>query len=174
MEISITGNYTVPNFNFDLEIAYLNLLGDKIEQNLLQKFLLPKVKSEELEIYICTDGKSAESYVQKISKTDRGKFLTFYFWLSYPKIVKQINENMSVEMDLVVFTNEFFACLKQVLTHYKIDEKLITQTQQEILDEITTSETYIFKISEQETAWRMGRKLALEECKSKSNEIVRT
>ena len=163
MEISITGSYTVPNFNFDLEIAYLNLLGDKIEQNLLQKFPLPKVKAEELEIYICTDGKSAESYVQKISKTDRGKFLTFYFWLPYPKIVKQINENMSVEMDLVVFTNEFFTCLKQVLTNYHISEKPIAQTQQEILDEITANETYVFKISEQETEWRMGRKLVLEE-----------
>jgi hypothetical protein len=166
MEISITGNYTVPNFNFDLEIAYLNLLGDKIEQNLLQKFLLPKVKSEELEIYICTDGKSAESYAQKISKTDRGKFLTFYFWLPYPKIVKQINEDMSVEIDLMVFTNEFFACLKQVLIPYNISEQPITQTQQEILDEITNNEMYVFKISEQETEWRKGRKLVLEDFKN--------
>jgi hypothetical protein len=170
MEISITGNYTVPNFNFDLEIAYLNLLGDKIEQNLLHKFPLPKVKSQELEIYICTDGKSTESFIQKISKTDKGKFLTFYFWLPYTKIVKQINENMSVEMDLVVFTEEFFACLKQVLITYNIDEKSITQTQQEILDEITANKTYIFNISAQETAWRIGKKEVLEDFRVKKIE----
>jgi hypothetical protein len=55
-----------------------------------------------------------------------------------------------------------FTCLKQVLIPYNISEKPITQTQQEILDEITANETYVFKISEQETEWRMGRKLVLE------------
>jgi hypothetical protein len=49
------------------------------------------------------------------------------------------------------------------LTGYHISEKPITQTQQEILDEIIANETYVFKISEQETEWRMGRKWVLED-----------
>lgn len=156
MEISLTASYTVPPYRFDLSIDFLRLLSQKIKENILQKYPLPKVKSEELEIYICTDGTDEPSAIRKISKTDRGKYLTFHFWISYPKVVNRITEMLFVDMNLDAFVKEFMFCLQEALKNYGISENVFLETENSILEKLNTDiEKYQFVFTESEGQMRL-------------------
>ncbi|GEM_PF-2547354 len=158
MQVSISGIFNQPDYSFDLSGDYLDLLGDSIE-NLLQKSPLPNVKSEELELYICTDGKSEESSIRKISKDDKGQYLTFHFWIAYPKVVREVTEQLLIDVDLEIFTTEFIKCLELALTSYQLDNQIIEETKNKILAEINQDlGKYAFKFSEEESRRRITQR----------------
>jgi hypothetical protein len=153
-QISLSGMFTVPRKNFDLSIPFLNLLADSVESKILSHSILAKIKAEELEIYICTDGESPESQAEKISKTDRGKYLTYHFWISYPKVVRKVDESLRVDMDLAAFTHEFFLCLHEALRPYALPENLLEQTEKEILEELKNNSLYEFVLAPEDSRLR--------------------
>ena len=156
MKISISGIFSVPRFHFDLASPFINLLKDEVKENILQKYPLPKVKSEELEIYICTDGTDEPSAIRKISKTDRGNYLTFHFWISYPKVVNRITEMLFVDMNLDAFVKEFMFCLQEALKNYGISENVFLETENSILEKLNTDiEKYQFVFTESEGQMRL-------------------
>jgi hypothetical protein len=156
MQMSISGLFTVPRKNFDLEGNYLQMMSQKIKEHILIPYPLPKVKAEKLEIYICTDGQSKESSIRKISKTDRGKSLTYHFWIAYPKVVSQVTDKLLVDMNLEAFTHEFFTCMETALQPHGISEIIVNQAKTEVLKELRANlSAYTFVLSEQESNWRI-------------------
>ena len=109
MKVGIMGYFTSVGFRFDINSNVKKKIMDLIDTNILTPFPLPKIKATVLEILLNTDGISTENKVVRISKTDKGKYLSFMFYLPYPKIVK--NE----VVDLEIFIQTFFDALKEVL-----------------------------------------------------------
>jgi hypothetical protein len=163
MKMTISGYYNEPNFRFDIAGKYLKLIVAKTTQNILEKYTLTNVKATELEIYIATDGKSLERYIQPFSKINSRKYLTFHFYLPYSKIVKQENNNKII--NLLVLTEEFFECLKLVLLAYDIPETVIETTKQEILNEITGNNDYILERTQEEIAFQNNAQKIIESFK---------
>ncbi len=65
-------------------------------------------------------------------------------WIAYSKVVKKVTEMLFVEMDLQVFTKEFFSCLKDVLKPYQIPVESLELTQNSVLEILQNdSEKYI-------------------------------
>lgn len=163
MEITISGMFTKPQKKFDLSSAYLNLLKEEITKNILQKHTLNNVKAQELEIYICTDGTDSESSIQQITNKNTDEYLTFHFWISYPKAVKQITEMLFVEMDLQVFTIEFFSCLKEALKPYQIPVEVFELAQNSVLEILENdSEKYVYPFTEKEGQMRLKMRAILD------------
>ncbi|TAH19378.1 MAG: hypothetical protein EAZ08_09415 [Cytophagales bacterium] len=157
MKVGIMGYFTSVGFRFDLNPKVKKKIMDLIDTNILTPFPLPKIKATVLEILLNTDGISTENKVVRISKTDKGKYLSFMFYLPYPKIVK--NEIV----DLEIFIQVFFDALKEALSLYAIPEDVLEQTKQEVLCEIVGKEEYLFEISSEQLAWRsVAKKLRQE------------
>jgi hypothetical protein len=166
MQIRISGYYTEVNYHFDLSNRFMALLRQSIQSIILEKKPL-SVKAKELEIYICTNAQNQDHTVEKISKTDKGKYLTFHFWIPYGKVVKGISEKFAVEMDLDAFVNEFFECLKMALLPYGISEKPFEECKNTVLTEIKDKKEYHFEITAQESDWRLSAQKIIAEFEQK-------
>jgi len=163
MNIRISAIFTMPEYFFDLSSNYLQLISLQVKKNILST-PLQGVKSQELEIYICTDGTSTESSIRKISKSNKGKYLCFHCWIAYPKVVRQITDNEVVEMDLEAFAQEFFACLGLALSEYGIASEQLKNTQTEVLNDLEKNPSfYLFDISAEQIKWRKAQKKILKE-----------
>jgi len=143
--ITISCIYTVPEKKFFLSTLYMDLLENSLKNELVLTHLA-HIKAKELEIYILTDGESPKSSVQKNSKTDKGNYLSFNFYLAYPKIQEE-----NYQTNLVAFTEEFFWCLKYALENYQIDE-VIEKCKQKILEQIQDTQEYSYVPSAQKIA----------------------
>lgn len=163
MQISISGIFNTPKYQFDLSPTFLEMLINQISENILTKYTLKNVKAKELEIYICTDGTDAESSVKKISKNDNGKYLTFHFWIAYPKVVRSVTEKLLTDMDLTAFVSEFMFCLKESLMPYDIPEMAFDETEKKMLEILETDlSKYTFELSEEEANLRLALRGILE------------
>ncbi len=169
MKITISGMFTTPQKKFDLSSPYLNLLKDETTKNILQRYPFNNVKAEELEIYICTDGSNAKSSIQQIRNKNPNEYLTFHFWISYPKVVKQVTEKLFVDMDLEAFTNEFFVCLKEVLTLHQIPVDTFELAQNSVLETLqSNSKKYTYPFNEKEGKLRLKMRAILDKAKQQT------
>jgi hypothetical protein len=163
MQISISGIFNTPKYQFDLSATFLAMLINQISENILSKYTLKKVRAKELEIYLCTDGTDSESSVKKISKNDNGKYLTFHFWIAYPKVVRSVTEKLFTDMDLTAFVSEFMFCLKESLMPYDIPEMAFDETEKKILEILETDlSKYTFELSDEEAKLRLALRGILE------------
>lgn len=168
MQISISAIFNAPKYQFDLSLTFLEMLINQISENILTKYTLKKVRAKELEIYLCTDGTDAESSVKKISKSDKGKYLTFHFWITYPKVVRSVTEKLLTDMDLAAFVSEFMFCLKESLMPYSIPEMAFDETEKNMLEILETDlSKYTFELSDEEAKLRLAIREILEKVSSK-------
>ncbi len=139
--IALIGLYTTIGYRFALSHKLKELIGKLVEENLLTKYEFAKVKSEVLEIWIDTSPDVAELQVHKMSKTAKGKYLSFTFVMPYHKVMKVEAEWMGV------FIDEFFSGLIQVLAPYQVPENEIITICEMVKKEVVGNETYIEKPS---------------------------
>ncbi len=125
---------------------------EKVENQILMGFPLPKVKSEILEILLDTDGISEDIKIEKLSKTNRGKYLSFRVYLPYTKIVR------AEGLDLQIFVAYFFEALEKVLMPYGITSEQIEVCKKSVVEESLDKEEYRFTISEPQKKWREAAK----------------
>ncbi len=133
MDIWITNHYNKPSCFIKLNILAKKYMSRQIE-NLLECFPLPKIKAETFEILLCNDG--TDRFEIKKCSTGRGKYLTYQFWLPYPKITKD------KITDLEPFTDYLFEGLVQALVPFGVPEGEIRQTQASVKAEILNDPQY--------------------------------
>lgn len=152
MKLGIIGYFTNPEYQLEIGAKVKKKIMESIENQLLIPFPLPKVKSEILEILLDTDGTSTERKVEKLSKTNRGKYLSFRVILPYTQIVR-------VEgIDLQAFIEEFFGAMQEILMPYGIGLECIEKCKNTVLEEIVGKKEYIFTPNETQKNWRESAK----------------
>ena len=79
--LKIIGYYTIPRHDFGLAGSLLDLIENTVDKKILTKYTFPKVKSKILEIMLDSEVKTNERKVKQLSKTRRGNYFSFAFWL---------------------------------------------------------------------------------------------
>lgn len=148
MNLSISGFYTEPKFNFKLSDKLFKYLSDQLSATIMIKQLYQKTKFNELELYIYTDGKSINHRAEHLFKNSKNKdYLSYALWLPYPKIVK----TQKTHPDL--FVQYFFKALKDIFSFYDIDTQYLPELEYKILQEIKNNSEYDYIPSENMSKW---------------------
>ncbi len=129
MKVNISGIFTNPEFYFDLSDNFLKLFKEGVGNNIFDKNLTDA--AEFFEIYLRTNGKEENSRAVKLSKR-KGKYLSFDFWIAYPKTVIALREGVLTEINLLIFTQEMMLCLREALASFGLAENVFEQTEKEI------------------------------------------
>lgn len=133
MKTDITTWYNKPSCFFRISYETRKCISHSVNE-LLVRFPLPKVKAETLEILLCNDGTDRFEIIK--CSTGRGKYLTYQFWLPYPKITKdKITDNEP-------FTDYLFEGLVQALVPFGVPESEIRDTQAAVKAEIVNNTQY--------------------------------
>jgi hypothetical protein len=127
MELSITSFLNTPTEVYRIEPSLHELIRQTIDNQILNQAYFAKVKAKQLEVLICTHRGDFE--VKKCSKTDRGKYFTFQFWIPYPQL-------MAAPNSVLAFVDFFFEALHHVFEPYQVPAQLIENTKNEVREEI--------------------------------------
>ena len=100
-EISILGYYTTPDYSLKMSNKLFNLLRQTINNEILAKYTFPKIKSTVFEILIDSEVETNQRRVVQLSKTGRGKYFSFRFFLPY----QVVTENK--KLNIPAFISEF-------------------------------------------------------------------
>lgn len=151
MNISISGHYTVPGYHFDISTSLLKLLADELSQT----FPSGAYKGE-LEIYICTDGKSDEGRAEKKTQSLRSAYQTFYFWFPYAKTVLR-KEGQDKQISLTAFVKEFYALLPHCSAFLEMQPLALESSKKRVLDAVEKAAAqYAYQPTAKTLAWREG------------------
>lgn len=130
-KISILGYYTTPDCDLKMSNKLYNLLRQTINNEILAKYKFPRVKSTVFEILIDTEVETNNRRVIQLSKTGRGKYFSFRFFLPY----NVVTENK--KLNIVAFINEFMEGIRTALSQFNevpdehldhLKEQLIAET----------------------------------------------
>ncbi len=147
--LRIIGYYTTPRHGFRLASPLLDLIEKKVYNEILAKYTFPNVKSKVLEIMLDTEVKTNTLKIKQLSKTGRGQFISFGFWLPYHTIVK------NKKVNIPVFINEFMEALREALLQYKlIPDELIDKLKEQLISETEDKKEYVYVESEQDKQLR--------------------
>ena len=130
-KVSIIEYSTRPDFHLAMSVKLYHLLCETIENEILKKYEFPKIKSSILEILIDAEVDSAERRVVQLSKTTRGEYFSFRFFLPYSIVVK------NGSLNITAFIHEFMEGVRTAIAPFnivpnewidRIKEQLITET----------------------------------------------
>jgi hypothetical protein len=116
-----------PNEKLGLQTTFKKLIMENVDNQILTNSCFSKIKSLYLEVLICTHRGDFE--IKKCSKTDRGKYFTFQFWLPYPLI-------MAADNYLVAFIDYVFDGLKQVVAPYNLPIEILENCRKDVKEEL--------------------------------------
>lgn len=135
--INIIGYYTTPDYDLKMSNKLYHLLRQTIENEILAKFTFPKIKSSILEIFIDTEVKSDERKVIQLSKTGRGEYFTFRFFLPYNIVVK--NRKLKIKE----FISEFMECIRTAFSQFNVvSDELIDKLKENLIVETSDNKEY--------------------------------
>ncbi len=161
INIQIIRAYTVPPLRFDLLSDMMLFLRENVQNLILPNADFSKVTSEILEINITPTQEI--SSCQKISKNDKGKYLTFHFWISFPKVVRRLTPKILIDIGLSAFVSEFKICLSDALLPYGVHVSVFEETKKAMLDMFHADlPKYTFMLSEKDSEMRLAMKEILE------------
>ena len=136
-EISILGYYTKSGYSFSLSDKLFNLICDTIENEILAKYTFPKIKSTILEILIDVELESDKCRIIQLSKTGRGEYFSFRFFLPYSIVVK------NKKLNITAFISEFMECIRTVLSQFNIvPDGLIDRLKEQLIAETSGKKEY--------------------------------
>jgi len=163
-KISITPFFTTPNSYFELSVAYLDLLGKQIEENILAKYEFKNTKSEELEIYLDTKSQIVSVITEKVSKTNRGKYLTYRLLVPNTKFDKE--ETHQINLNLL--TEDIFIGLSAIFSGFDIPQNRMDSVKENVLCELNACpQKYILHLDNKQLNYRLKKKALLEEFRQK-------
>jgi len=140
MRTSLFTYYNEPSCFFRLSAETKGFLMSAIDE-LLEKYPI-KVKAQTLEILLCNDGTDRFEVIK--TSTGRGQYLSFQFWLPYPKITK------NKVTDLESFTNFLFEGLILALEPFGIPKSEIQKIQEIVKNELVENPKYVYVPSRDE------------------------
>jgi len=140
MNIWITNHYNEPSCFIRVASAAKKYIREQLE-GLLEKYPI-KVKAHTLEILLCNDGTDRFEVIK--TSTGRGHYLSFQFWLPYPKITK------NKVTDLESFTNFLFEGLILALEPFGIPKSEIQKIQEIVKNELVENPKYVYVPSRDE------------------------
>lgn len=133
-ELDIIGYFTKLNYHFDLSDQLLDLIGGAIENEILKKYTFPKIKSTILEILLDAETEANQRKVVQLSKTGRGEYFSFRFFLPY-QIVMQ-----NGKVNTPAFVKEFMEALRIALSQFNlIPDELINKLRGELITEVESN-----------------------------------
>jgi len=136
-EISVLGYYTTPDYSFRMSDKLFNLICDTIENEILAKFTFPKVKSAILEILIDAEVETNTRRIIQLSKTGRGEYFSFRFFIPYHVVTK--DEKLNVP----AFINEFMEGIRTSLSLFKVvPDELIDRLKEQLIAETKDNKEY--------------------------------
>jgi len=140
MKISISTWYNKPSCFFNYDFKAVKFIMEKTDE-LLEKYPI-KVKAQTLEILLCNDGTDRFEVIK--TSTGRGHYLSFQFWLPYPKITK------NKLTDLESFTDFLFEGLVLALEPFGIPKNEIQKVQEIVKNELVENPKYAYVPSRDE------------------------
>ena len=134
METWISNHYNKPSCFIKIHREAFGFMSKKIDE-LLEKYPI-KVKAQTLEILLCNDGTDRFEVIK--TSTGRGHYLSFQFWLPYPKITK------NKLTDLESFTDFLFEGLVLALEPFGIPKNEIQKIQEIVKNELIENPKYAY------------------------------
>ena len=155
ISVNIVRAYTTPPLNFDLSSAVIVLLRNCVQNEIIPAGNFSKVKAQIIEIILTPAHE--KTFAEKISKSEQSKYLSFHFWIAYPKVVRSVTENLLTDMDLAAFVSEFMFCLKESFIPYDIPETLFAETDKKLLNSIASDlPKYTYVLTPEESQIRLA------------------
>ena len=136
-EISILGYYTTPDYSLKMSNKLFNLLRQTINNEILAKYTFPKIKSTVFEILIDSEVETNQRRVVQLSKTGRGKYFSFRFFLPY----QVVTENK--KLNIPSFISEFMEGIRTALSQFNlVPDKHIDQLKEQLIAETKGKKEY--------------------------------
>ncbi len=136
-KISILGYYTTPDYDLKMSNNLYNLLRQTINNEILAKYTFPKIKSTVFEILIDSEVETDIRKVIQLSKTGRGEYFSFRFFLPY----RIVTENK--KLNIAAFINEFMEGIRTALSQFKVvPDKHIDQLKEQLIAETKGKNEY--------------------------------
>lgn len=142
MRASITQFFTLANYKFPISTKLKWLLRTQLNGKILNKYHFSGIKSEVLEIWIDTQPDIERLKINPMSDKNKGKYLSFTFIFPYHQVMKEEKQW------LLIFIDEFFKGVSQILIPYGVEQSDIDMLQTDIKAEVSENEEYIEKLSE--------------------------
>ncbi len=137
--IRIHGYFTTPEYDIRVADKLLTLLEKKINETILSKYSFPKVKSKTFEIMLDSELVTNEQKVKQLSKTGRGQYFSFAFYLPYKKIVQNGIVNNSI------FIQEFMEAIREALSQFNIiPDTFIDKLKEQLIAETDGKKEYVY------------------------------
>ena len=141
MKASITQFFTLPDYKLPISTELKSLLRMQIDEHILAKYSFAQVKAKILEIWIDTAPDIDTLKITKMSKTDKGKYLSFTFLFPYDILMKDPTLWLSPFIDLL------FNGLSQIFAPYNIPQMEIDNLKEAIKQEVINNEAYLKKVN---------------------------
>ncbi len=136
-KISIIEYSTTPDYHLDMSNKLYNLLREVIENKILAKYTFPKIKSTILEILIDSEVKSDNRRVIQLSKTGRGEYFSFRFFLPYSVVMK------NKKLNITAFISEFMEGIRTALSQFNIvPDELMDKLKEQLIAETAGKKEY--------------------------------
>ncbi len=136
-EISIIGYYTTPDYHLEMSNKLFNLICDTVENKILAKYTFPKIKSTILEILIDAEVKSDNRRIIQLSKTGRGEYYSFRFFLPYNVVMK------NKKLNITAFISEFMEGVRTALSQFNIiPDEMIDKLKEQLIAETAGKKEY--------------------------------
>lgn len=162
--IRIIGYYTTPRHAFKIAGLLLDLIEQKINNEILAKYTFPKVKSQILEIMLDAEVEKNTRIITQLSKTGRGQFLSFRFCLPYTKIVENGKVNNTV------FIDEFMEAVREALSQFNVvPDELIDNLKKQLITKTEGKKEYVYVVPEQDKKLRKIVDKVMEEYNTESH-----
>ncbi len=146
-KISILGYYTTPEHDLEMSNKLFNLLRQTINNKILAKYTFPKIKSTVFEILIDSEVETDNRRVIQLSKTGRGKYFSFRFFLPYNVVTK------SKKLNITAFIHEFMEGIRTALSQFKlVPDEHIDQLKDQLIAETKDKKEYEHVKSDDEIA----------------------
>ncbi len=137
--IRIIGYSTTPDNRLNVSGALLDLIENTINKKILAKYTFLKVKSKFFEIMLSSEIETNERKVVQLSKTGRGEFFSFRFFIPYNKAIK------NCEIDIPIFINEFMEAIREALSQFNIiPDTLIDKLKKQLIAETEGKKEYVY------------------------------
>jgi len=146
-EINIIEYSTTPDYHLEVSNKLYYLIRETIENEILAKYTFPKVKSTIFEILVDSEVKTNTRRVIQLSKTGRGEYFSFRFFIPYNIVMKDDKLNISA------FINEFMEGIRTALSQFNtLPTELIDNLKAQLIAETADKQEYEYVKSPDELA----------------------